>query len=200
MSLPDEAAMAAAVKAFLRAAGIDMGDENVEQTPKRVAQAWAREFLDGYQVDVAKVLGQRFPVKRAAKNELVVVSHLHFRSMCPHHLMPYDGVAHVAYLPGQHVVGFGRLSALVDAFAHRLVLQETLAQQVAHTLTTELKTRGAACLLVARQTCLTHRQRGEQHQAHTHAEAFEGVLRQSAWRSELMQRFTEVTGPQRARR
>ena len=77
-------------------------------------------------------------MSKKSKRELVVVTHLHFRSMCPHHLRPYSGIAHVAYVPGRAVVGFGRLSALVDVFAHRLVLQEELARQIACALQDEL--------------------------------------------------------------
>jgi GTP cyclohydrolase IA len=115
--------MATAVRAFLQAAGLDVRDPNLEATPRRVAEAWADEFLSGYRQTASQVLDERFPVSAASSGELVVVTHLNFRSMCPHHLLPYAGVAHLAYVPGREVVGFGRLSALVDTFAHRLILQ-----------------------------------------------------------------------------
>jgi GTP cyclohydrolase I len=107
--------------------------------------------------------------------------------MCPHHLMPYSGTAHLAYVPGDEVVGFGRLSALIDVFAHRLILQEELARQVAVALQEELGTQGAACLIRAEQTCF--RLRGEeQHAAVTYSEAYEGVLKEKALRAELWHR------------
>jgi GTP cyclohydrolase IA len=180
--------MERAVTAFLEAAGLDLSDPNLAQTPERVTEAWADEFLSGYGQTARAALGERFPVSKASEREVVVVTDLWFRSMCPHHLLPYSGRAHVAYVPGDSVVGFGRLSALVEVFASRLVLQEELARQIATALTAELGTQGAACVLEAEQTCL--RLRGsEQCEAVTHAEAYEGVLREPALRAELWARL-----------
>ncbi|MFT3707661.1 MAG: GTP cyclohydrolase I [Archangium sp.] len=183
----DRAAMQRAVRDFVKAAGLDLRDPNLKETPERVTDAWADEFLDGYGKSAREVLADRFPVSKQSDRELVVVTNLRFRSMCPHHLLPYSGVAHVAYVPGKEVVGFGRLSALVDVFAHRLVLQEELARQVALALKTELKSKGSACLIKAEQSCF--RLRGEgQHDALTFSEAYEGVLKQKSLRAELWAR------------
>ncbi len=180
--------MQRAVKDFLVAAGLDPNDANLVETPARVTEAWADEFLDGYAKSPKQVLAERFPVSQASDREVVIVSDLWFRSMCPHHLLPYSGRAHLAYVPGDHVIGFGRLSALLDAFAHRLVLQEELARQVATSLMTELGSQGAACILEAEQTCLRLRG-GEQCDAITHAEAYEGILREPGLRAELWARL-----------
>jgi GTP cyclohydrolase I len=180
--------MERAVHDFLVAAGLDLSDANLEETPRRVTEAWANEFLSGYRQTAARVLNQRFPVASGGVREVVVVTNLWFRSMCPHHLLPYSGRAHLAYVPGPSVVGFGRLGALVDTFANRLVLQEELARTVTGALMTELDSAGAACLLEAEQTCL--RLRGEQQcDAVTHAESYEGVLREPALRAELWARL-----------
>lgn len=180
--------MKTAVRDFLRAAGLDLRDPNLAQTPERVTEAWTSEFLAGYGSTARDALADRFPVSKAGDRELVVVTDLHFRSTCPHHLMPYSGVAHVAYVPGREVVGFGRLSALLDVFAHRLILQEELARQVARALIDELGSQGAACLVRAEQACF--RLRGEeQHSALTWSEAYEGVLRQRGLRAELWARL-----------
>lgn len=185
---PNRAAMKRAVADFLSAAGLDLSDPNLAQTPARVTEAWADEFLSGYRATAASALRDRFPVSAPSDRELVVVTNLHFRSMCPHHLMPYSGTAHLAYVPGREVVGFGRLSALVDVFAHRLVLQEELARQVALALMDELGSQGAACVVSAEQTCF--RLRGEeQHAAQTHSEAYEGVLAERSLRRELWRRL-----------
>ena len=138
MAKPDRRRMEHAVREFLAGAGLSLFDANLRSTPRRVVEAWASEFLDGYGKTAAEVLAERFPVGRKGERELVVVTQLHFRSMCPHHLLPYTGRAHVAYLPGKSVVGFGRLAALVDVFAHRLILQEELAQSVAKALVKHL--------------------------------------------------------------
>ncbi|MCI0569198.1 MAG: GTP cyclohydrolase I [Myxococcaceae bacterium] len=186
---PDVEAMARAVRDFLDAAGLPRSDANLAQTPERVAEAWAGEFLDGYRTTPAAALGETFPAPAGSSGELVVVTDLRFHSMCPHHLLPYAGRAHVAYVPGEHVVGFGRLSALVDCFAHRLILQEDLAREVARALAQVLNSPATACILEAEQACL--RLRGdEQSDAVTHAEAYEGTLREDgALRRELWARL-----------
>lgn len=188
LASPNRAAMKRAVEDFLRAAGLDPNDPNLVETPERVTAAWADEFLAGYGQSARDALADRFEVSKKSERELVVVTNLHFRSMCPHHLMPYSGTAHLAYVPGDEVVGFGRLSALIDVFAHRLILQEELARQVAHALMTELGSEGAACVISAEQTCF--RLRGEeQHAAVTWSEAYEGALKDKALRAELWQRL-----------
>lgn len=186
---PDPAAMASAVSDFLRASGVPLTDSNLADTPERVAKAWVSEFLDGYARTPEQALGKTFPAPPDSAGELVVVTDLWFHSMCPHHLLPYEGRAHVAYVPGKEVVGFGRLSALVDCFAHRLILQEDLARQVASSLARVLRSPATACILVAKQDCL--RLRGDkQRDAVTHAEAYEGRLRRDgALRRELWARL-----------
>lgn len=182
--------MQAAVKAFLEAAGLDLADPNLVQTPERVAAAWADEFLDGYSRTPAQALAETYPAPEGG-NELVVVSGIEFHSACPHHLLPYRGVAHLAYVPGARVVGFGRLSTLVDTLAHRLVLQEDLAKQIAESLVRDLGAKGAACAIRAEQSCL--RDRGEeQRRAMTYSESFSGVMAQDP---ELRARFARVVGP-----
>ncbi|MFL5344610.1 MAG: GTP cyclohydrolase I [Hyalangium sp.] len=181
--------MASAVRDFLRAAGLPLSDANLVDTPERVAEAWVSEFLDGYARTPEEALGESFPAPPNSSGELVVVTDLRFHSMCPHHLLPYEGRAHVAYVPGKQVVGFGRLSALVDCFAHRLILQEELARQVAGSLARVLNSPATACIIEARQACL--RLRGDkQRDAVTHVEAYEGRLRKDgALRRELWTRL-----------
>lgn len=186
---PDAAAMATAVRDFLRAAGLPLADANLVGTPERVTEAWLNEFLDGYRCTPEEALGETFPAPPDSSGELVVVTDLRFHSMCPHHLLPFEGRAHVAYVPGKQVVGFGRLSALVDCFAHRLILQEDLARQVASSLARVLGSPATACIIEAKQACL--RLRGDkQRDAVTHAEAYEGRLRKDgALRRELWARL-----------
>ena len=182
--------MATAVRDFLRAAGLSLTDENLVNTPDRVTQAWTSEFLDGYQRTPEEVLGKTYLAPANSSGELVVVTDLRFHSMCPHHLLPFEGRAHVAYVPGKYVVGFGRLAALVDTFAHRLILQEELARQVASSLARVLDSPATACIIEAKQACL--RLRGDQQRdAITHAEAYEGRLRKvdGALRRELWARL-----------
>jgi GTP cyclohydrolase I len=184
-----------AVAAFLSAAGLDVrADSNLRSTPKRVADAWYDEFLDGYRTTPKKALGPLHAMPRGTRGDLVVVTNLRFRSMCPHHLLPYEGRAHVAYLSSNRVAGFGRLAALVDCYAHRLILQEALAQQVAASLAEVLGSPATACIVEARQACLSLRG-PEQAHAMTHAEAYEGRLRTDRQlRRELWARLPKAPG------
>jgi GTP cyclohydrolase I len=187
---PDRVAMAAAIQEFLRAAGVPLsGDPNLVGTPERVAEAWAEEFLDGYARTPEEALGETFPAPPGSSGEMVVVTDLRFQSMCPHHLLPLEGRAHVAYVPAKRVVGFGRLGALVDCFSHRLILQEDLAREVASSLARVLGSPATACIIEAEQACL--RIRGDrQRDARTHSEAYEGQLRKDgALRRELWARL-----------
>jgi GTP cyclohydrolase I len=168
--------MEKAILDFLRASGADLADPNLTQTPERVVSAWLDEFIDGYERSPEEALGERFPAPKDASGEMVVVTDLRYRSVCPHHLLPYEGVAHIAYVPGKSVVGFGRLGALLDCYAHRLILQEDLAREVASALSRILGSPATACILEANMSCLSLRGQAQQH-ARTHAEAYEGRLR-----------------------
>lgn len=148
-----EPALRAAIEALLRASGLDPArGGDVEHTPERVARLWASEFLAGYDMDPAAILGE--PVTGEADPDVVIVGGLRFHAMCPHHLLPYRGVAHVAYLPGGKLVGFGRLAELVDCFTKRLTLQERATHQIADALHRHLGARGAGCVIEAEQQCL----------------------------------------------
>lgn len=186
----DRDQMAAGIRLFLQGCGVDLDDPNVRETPYRVTEAWVEEFLDGYDQDPREVLGDFYEERQPTADEMVVVTSIDFRSMCPHHLLPYRGVAHVAYLPAGKIVGFSRLARLVDAFAHRLILQETLAREVADSIRRELDSRGAAVVLEAEQTCMTLR--GERRSsARAITEAFSGDF---AERPELRERFVRRIG------
>jgi len=173
---PNPVAMRRAIADFLAAAGLDPTDALVRDTPSRVARVWTSEFLDGYGMSPEKILqGSAYKLPRSSRAELVVVADLRFHSICPHHLLPYEGRAHLAYQPSKTVVGFGRLTQLVDCFAHRLVLQEALAQNVASALYRILDCSAAACIVEARQACLRLAEHG-QSDARTFSEAYEGAL------------------------
>jgi GTP cyclohydrolase I len=164
-----------AVERFLDALGLPSdvrGSPDLAETPRRVAETWLGELADGYRRDPAQVLAGAQPSRA---RDLVAVTGIDYVSVCPHHLLPSRGVAHVAYLPGGRVAGFGQLVKLVDALSHRLVLAEDLAADVAAALSRHLGARGAACLLEAEHLCLSVR--GERRpRALAHAEAFTGEL------------------------
>jgi GTP cyclohydrolase I len=172
---PSAAAAADGIARFLDAMGLPAhvrASEDLADTPRRVAEAWLEDLVDGYGRDPGEILAGGLP---SAGRDLVAVTGIDYHSVCPHHLLPSRGVAHVAYVPGGKVVGFGQLVRLVDALAHRLVLEEDLARDVAEALVRHLGARGAACVLEAEQLCMTVR--GEKRAgARAHAEAWAGVL------------------------
>lgn len=172
---PSPAGAAEGIARFLDALGLPADvrtSEDLAETPRRVAAAWLEDLVDGYGRDPAGILADGLP---SAGRDLVAVTGIDYHSVCPHHLLPSRGVAHVAYVPGGKVVGFGQLVRLVDALAHRLVLEEDLARDVADALVRHLGARGAACVLEAEQLCMTVR--GEKRAgARAHAEAWAGVL------------------------
>jgi len=182
---PPTAAAAAAVARFLAEVvpAEELRRADVKGTPRRVAEAFRDDLLDGYGQDPARILAQAMDVPG---RDLVALAGIDFHAVCPHHLLPYRGKACVAYVPGGRVVGFGLLARLVDCFAHRLVIQEVLARQVADALVEHLGARGAACVLDAEQMCLTVR--GERRrEARAHAQAFAGTMaRSAAWQQRVL--------------
>ena len=151
----DRARAAQAMEQFLRALGRSPEREpELARTAELVTAAYADELLIGYEMSAADILGGRLG---AAGSEIVALRDIETSILCPHHLMPATGVVHVAYAPGQHVVGLGALARLVTCFARRLILQETLVQSVADALIEHLGARGAGCVAELSPTCLTTR-------------------------------------------
>ena len=183
----DQQALREAVDALLRAAGLDpSSDRDLVATADRVAKLWQTEFLAGYAMDPAVILGD--PVVGEADPDVVMVGGLRFHAMCPHHLVPYRGVAHVAYLPQGKLVGFGRLADLVDCFTKRLTLQERATHQIAEALWQGLGAHGAGCVIEAEQLCLALP--GEKHdQSGVVTSAFVGEMRN---RPDLKARLLEA--------
>jgi len=162
-------------------------------TPERVAEAWREDLIDGYRHDPADVLAETMP---SSSGDLVAVTRIDYHSICPHHLLPSRGLAHVAYVPGGKVVGFGQVVRLVDCLSHRLILEEDLARQVAQAFLDHVGARGAACVLDAEQFCMTVR--GERRrETRAHAQAFLGALDSDV---RFQRRFLALIAEPRARR
>lgn len=155
----DRGAAAKAIDAFLRALGHEPIGE-LAATGERVAEAWASELLQGEGVDAGVLLRagsiERDPSTPAG---LVVVRQIDVATVCPHHLLPAQGTALVAYLPGARLAGLGAVASVVDALSRRLTLQERIGDAVAEHLVRDLGARGALCKLSLTHTCL--RLRGE---------------------------------------
>ncbi|MDX5410594.1 MAG: GTP cyclohydrolase I FolE [Thauera sp.] len=147
----DVRAFERAVGDLLRACGIAADNAHTGRTAQRVRELWQRRLLGGYDLDPADVLGDGFEDPR---RDMVIVRGIAVHGVCPHHLVPFRGVAHVAYLPGGRLHGFGRIARLVDAIGHRFTYQEWMTRDIADALMTHGRAAGAACIIEAEQLCL----------------------------------------------
>ena len=139
-----------AARDLLRALGADLADDSLRHTPGRVARAYA-ELLTAEPFSATT-----FPNENGY-DELVVVRDIPFHSLCEHHLLPFKGSAHVAYLPGERILGISKLARVVEHFARDMQVQERLTQQVADWLTHALSPRGVGVVLEAEHLCMTLR-------------------------------------------
>jgi GTP cyclohydrolase I len=145
--------IAAAVRQILAAVGEDPDREGLQKTPLRVAKMYA-ELFSGLREDPAELLRTAFTENY---DELVVLRDIPFNSMCEHHLMPFEGVAHIAYLPDGKIVGISKLARIVDAYSRRPQVQERMTNQIADILSEKLAAKGVAVVLEATHTCMTCR-------------------------------------------
>jgi GTP cyclohydrolase IA len=161
----DRAAAARAIRDFLKALGFDPEQHaDLAETPERVTEAFADDLLSGQRVDIAELLRKgSCQAPPSTKSGPVAVSEISVATVCPHHLLPALGVAHVVYLPGPWLLGIGTIAALVDAFARRLTLQEAIGENVVTALMQQAGARGAYCELLLEHSCL--RARGERQAA-----------------------------------
>jgi GTP cyclohydrolase I len=143
----------AAVREILAAVGEDPEREGLHETPARVARMYA-ELTRGLRQDPREHLRKCFTEKY---DEIVLVKQIEFESVCEHHLMPFMGQAHIAYLPNGKIVGLSKLARVVEVVSHRLQVQERMTEQIADLLMEELDPRGVAVVLEAAHTCMTIR-------------------------------------------
>lgn len=147
----DAAAFERAITDLLRACGVSPDSTHTIRTAQRVRELWEKRLLGGYDMEPAEVLGEGFADPR---EDMVVIRGIAVHGVCPHHLVPFRGIAHVAYIPGGRLHGFGRIARLVDAIGHRFTYQEWMTRDVAEAMVTHGKARGAACVIEAEQLCL----------------------------------------------
>ncbi len=145
----------AAVRTLLRWTGDEPTREGLVDTPRRVVDAYA-EWFSGYHEDPQEYLRRTFE-EVAGYDEMIVLRDIRFESHCEHHLAPIIGRAHVGYIPNGKVVGISKLARVVDAFAHRLQIQEKLTAQIAACINTVLSPRGVGVVIDASHQCMTTR-------------------------------------------
>lgn len=152
---PSEADAEAAVRTLLAWAGDDPRREGLRDTPRRVTKAF-REYFSGYGQDPADILDRVFE-EVGGYDDMVMLKDIPFTSHCEHHIAPFFGRAHVAYLPMGGVVGLSKIARTVDVFAKRLQTQETMTAQIANAICEHLGAKGSAVMLEAVHTCMSMR-------------------------------------------
>lgn len=171
-----------AVREILLAVGEDPDREGLIKTPNRVARAYS-ELMAGLQDDPKRHLKTVFTEEY---DEVVLLRDIEFHSLCEHHLLPFTGRAHVAYLPDGKVVGLSKLARLVEGFARRPQVQERLTTQIADALMEELSPIGAACVIEATHTCMTIRG-AKKHGSTMVTSALRGIFKENpSSRSEIL--------------
>jgi GTP cyclohydrolase I len=179
------------VDAILRALGEDPEREGLRKTPERVARALA-EMTRGYAQDPEKIINGALFTEDYS--EMIIMKDIDFFSMCEHHILPFFGKAHIAYLPKGKIVGISKLARLVDVYARRLQVQERMTTQIASLLMEKLKPEGVAVVVEAEHLCM--RMRGvEKQNSYVVTSAMFGVFRE---RQGTRDEFMNLIGHRRA--
>jgi len=152
---PSRAEAEEAVRTLIAWSGDNPARPGLEKTPERVAEAFG-EYFKGYKQDALAELAQTFE-DPSGYNEMVLLKDIAFESHCEHHIAPFFGTAHVAYLPSDRIVGLSKIARVVDIFARRLQTQESLTEQIATTLEEGLQAKGVAIMMSARHHCMAAR-------------------------------------------
>jgi GTP cyclohydrolase I len=167
---------------ILKALGADPDREGLLKTPERVAKAL--QFLThGYDLDPAQIL--RSAMFKEEYQQMVIVKDIEIYSLCEHHLLPFFGKAHVAYIPNGHIVGLSKIPRVVDAYARRLQVQERLTVEIRNCIQETLKPLGVAVVIEAQHLCMVMRGIQKQHSIAT-TSAFTGEFEQERTRSEFL--------------
>ena len=177
------------VHSMLSELGESPSRDGLKETPGRVAKAM-RELTSGYEIDPASLLKT---FDNDGTRDMVIVRDIPFYSLCEHHMLPFSGVAHIAYIPGDRIVGLSKFARLVDAFARRLQVQERLTHQIAETIAVEVDPSGVMVVVEAEHYCMA--MRGVQKQgSRTITSAVRGVfVDQPEARAEAMGLLTKGT-------
>ncbi len=187
MSKPRREEVEEAVRTLIRWTGDDPDREGLVDTPKRVTKAF-QEWFSGYDADPFKELSRTFE-EVEGYDDFVMLRHIDVESHCEHHMAPFLGHAHIAYLPTDRVVGISKIARLVDIYARRLQTQETMTSQIANTLDEALRPRGVAIYVEAKHQCMTTRGVHHPHVT-TVTNCFTGAFKQD---QNLQDRFMRLT-------
>ncbi len=174
--------LAAHYKAILNLLGEDPEREGLKKTPMRVAKAM-QILTRGYTQDPHKVLTDALFEEQY--DQMVIVKDIDFFSMCEHHMLPFYGKAHVAYIPNGHITGLSKIARVIDIYSHRLQVQERLTEQIMHCINDTLKPQGVMVVIEAKHMCM--QMRGvEKQNSITTTSAYSGVFESMKVREEFM--------------
>lgn len=148
------------ITAYLKAIGENPKREGLLDTPRRVVKSW-KEIFRGYHMDPKEILSTRFSAN--GYDQMVVLKDIEIFSLCEHHMLPFFGRVHIAYIPGKKVVGLSKLARLAECFSRRLQIQENLTQQIAEAIEEHLSPRGVGVMVEAKHLCMTMRGVNKQH-------------------------------------
>lgn len=184
MTQKQEAAQRAAelhLRWIIEAIGDDPSREGLKDTPKRVAKSW-QELFAGYSTNPADLITTFSEVD--GYDQIIVLRNIEFHSFCEHHMLPFNGYGHVAYLPDKKVIGISKLARLLDCYARRLQIQERIGQQVTRALHEHLEPKASACILVAQHHCMQCRGVGKQNSEMV-TSSITGLFREGQVKQEL---------------
>jgi GTP cyclohydrolase I len=188
----DQAAIEQAMERILIAIGEDPQREGLQRSPERIAQMYT-ELLAGYRTDPVAVINDA--IFEVTYDEMVLVRDIEFYSLCEHHMLPFLGRAHVAYIPRGRVIGLSKIPRIVDLYAKRLQLQERMTRQIADFLNEVLNPRGVAVVLEGMHLCAM--MRGvKKHEARMTTSAMHGLFRSNiATRQEFLDNISRGASP-----
>jgi GTP cyclohydrolase I len=147
-----QTALGEAVRQILIAIGENPERDGLVRTPERVANMYA-EMLEGYTQDLDTIVNGALFDQEYAQDEMVVVAHIRFTSMCEHHMLPFTGTAHVAYVPNGKIIGLSKIPRIVDMFSHRLQVQERLTNEIADAMDQVLDPQGVMVVMEGQHSC-----------------------------------------------
>ncbi|MFT4061846.1 MAG: GTP cyclohydrolase I FolE [Edaphocola sp.] len=169
-------------KSIIALLGEDVQREGLEKTPERVAKAM-QYLTQGYQMDAQAILNSaKF---KEAYSEMVIVRDIELYSLCEHHMLPFIGKAHIAYIPNGYITGLSKLARVVDCYSRRLQVQERLTDQILNAIQTALEPQGVAVVIEARHMCMMMRGVSKQNSITT-TSAFSGQFQHNETRSEFL--------------
>jgi len=176
--------------AILSGLGEDISRDGLEKTPERVAKAM-QYLTQGYQMDAAEILNSaKF---KEAYSEMVIVKDIELYSLCEHHMLPFIGKAHIAYIPNGYITGLSKLARVVDCFSRRLQVQERLTDQILNAIQDALAPQGVAVVIEAKHMCMMMRGVSKQNSVTT-TSAFSGQFQVNETRSEFLRLISADLG------